>query len=250
MKIGLLRAGLGLATLWTVGAGACGGNVVVDGPSTGTGATGATTTTTVGTNTTTSGFGGAGGSTTSLFTSTDVATSTSTGPSCSCDLACKIAVGCGITAPSNCTQFCADLTPSVTDCICMNASNGDCSSTEACLGSFSSTAVSGSGSSGGTGGGTDQACSQCANASAQSACPMQLDACLSTPDCVAVLDCHQTCGYGPACEPQCDSPHPQGEPLFTQLIQCAVCESCSPECANLSVTGQYCVVPSPPPPSN
>jgi len=39
MKIGLLRAGLCLATLWTLSAaGACGGNVVVDGLSTGTGA--------------------------------------------------------------------------------------------------------------------------------------------------------------------------------------------------------------------
>ncbi len=227
MRFSLLRVGLCVAGVWgATAAGACGGNVVVDGNATGTG-TGTST-----------GLGGSGAST-GFVTATNDVTSTDTGfgPSttttggtskCGCGGVCKTAAGCGLGSAADCSSFCDALAPAQFDCLCENVFSPDCNAVDSCVGVAQGDAC-------------------LTGPAAASDCNGQVAACNAQPECAAIVACHAACGYGPSCQQQCDGAHPDGLMAFFTLISCTVCKDCGMACQGQAVT-QYCPVPSPPPP--
>jgi hypothetical protein len=225
--------------LGAAAAGACGGKVVVDrgtsgGPN-GQGGQGGASTTTVGpiTSTTTgTGFGGSVG----------------TGPTCDCTSVCGKVVPCGVSA-SVCMSACSQFSASQRECVCSTPS---CPSILQCFGiATGGTGTTGTGFGTGAGGGSmgDAQCRGCVQKAAMGPCAMQLQACQANPDCAAIIQCHQQCGFGPMCMGLCEGQHPNGTTAFAQLIDCSACQICAAECATLPAILPYCL-PPPPPPGN
>ncbi|MFT3776127.1 MAG: hypothetical protein QM820_63095 [Minicystis sp.] len=217
MRSGFVQAVLlGLGVCVAV-SGACGGKVVVDVPGAAGGA----------------GQGGAPGivSSSSFIDVGTVGPTTTTGPGlCGCDQVCNAFSACGF-SPSNCQGLCDALSTDQRACVCQNNS---CDFT-ACFGTTSSST--------GSGGMVSQACGNCANdtTSNNGPCLDALDNCEQTPECLQIVDCHQGCGWSPACRQACDFQSAKGQAAWEGLIGCAICKSCSGPCSSDEVFTTYCI---------
>jgi hypothetical protein len=248
LRVGIALTGMAVV-VFVVGAGACGGNVVVDAMSAGTG----TTSSTHGTGGTggVTGQGGTVSTSTVIMTSVVASTgtnggtttasiaSTGTSPACTCAFACQVAATCGIPA-NQCAAACSNLPQSEIDCVCQ-AGFSNCGSALSCLtGGMTSAVATGTGVGATSSGGTTGACGKCATSAALNQCSASYQACAQNPECQAILNCHTVCGYGQACTAKCDAAHPSGESEYQALIGCAVCQQCVGSCAGQSVWNQYC----------
>lgn len=218
------------AGAWLIAAG-CGGKVAIDQPLAAGGA---------------GGTGSQSSNDTGVFTSTSssccadsvsvvsVGPSTTTGGFCGCDQFCTALEVCGAST-NNCKQLCNQVPPDVRECVCTLSS----CNLQACFGSGPG---SGPGSTG-TGGGPSGACADCANNSVEAQCFDAAEQCTSNDECIAILECHDDCGWGPACKQQCDAAHPAGEVEFLNLMECAICKSCSMPCIGTPFFNAYCFPP-------
>ena len=190
---------------------ACGGDVKVDGPPTGSGA------------------GGQGGSSNSTTTSigaegpgpapgpgpTTVGPSVTTGPGCGCFEACDKLVACG--NEIDCSSVCAQgLDPALVQCIC------DLPGCEVnnCVGSA-------------------EDCGACLSQLLPGSCAVQVDQCAADPACFDLVECHFECNFEPACISKCDQMHPMSIGAAYSVLQCGVCENCFDACAD-SAANTYC----------
>jgi hypothetical protein len=234
MRYAFLRAGAGLLVTG-ISIVACGGKVVFDSGASGAGGNGGSSTTGVLNTSTITGTGTSVTGTTGFVSSTDVGPSTTTGASCDCNVFCDIAKQCGF-GGSQCQQFCPQVPPNVLQCVCQVGPN--CGALQMCIG-----AGPGQGPGpGSTGSGGGFQCSQCANDAAQNQCAPELDKCSNNPECVQIVMCHQSCGFGSNCFDQCDAAHPNGSGDYASLIQCAVCSSCGMQCGSQQVFSDYCLL--------
>jgi hypothetical protein len=97
---------------------------------------------------------------------------------------------------------------------------------------------------GGTGGGLPMGCSDCANNAFNGACGMQAQACEGHQGCVDLINCESSCNFDPMCVDGCKMQHgPNSNMLAAALLQCAVCEQCSMECANTDLFTVACTLP-------
>lgn len=211
----------GLAGALIVGI-ACGGKVVVDGGG-GSGGMGSTTTTTT-TNVT---------GTNSVTASATGTMSTSSGSSCSCESFCSVLQSCGF-AGVECPSFCEGTDPQVMQCACDNQAN--CDAVSKCF-SGPGTGSTGVGGSGGGSGAPSPECWSCVNDG--SLCPMEAGACGENPDCVAIIECHESLGWTYAATGQCDPLYPDGYNDYYAYVSCAACQSCFEPCADSSLA-TYC----------
>jgi hypothetical protein len=216
----LLLVGLGFIGNWgAVAAGACGGNVVVDGAATtGTGAVG----------------GHGGGSTTSGPTATTSVTSTvaTTGstssgtPPCACQFG-KSLTACGLIKPDDPINEiqCGGLTSSAYACLC-NAmpETTTCEALATCLGKTVPPFV----------------CKNCAE-------PVSLEdatawfACHDQQECFDIWNCYKACPPDQSCIQQCIAAHPAGQGAFTVLMASAMCAGpCTRDCAGTPDYGEIC----------
>ncbi len=252
LRVSVALTGMSVA-LSAIGAGACGGNVVVDAISTSASSG-------------TLGAGGAGGSrgiggndqaSTSSGFMTDVATSTvatsvvsstasvssvtstGTGLSCSCPVACMIAGSCGISNAA-CLSICQGLAQSQVDCVC-NAGPGNCGSALMCLASPFTATATGVGATSSSSGSL-ATCLSCATDAAQGQCRAAYQACAATPECQALLVCNAKCGSSQSCLASCQAAHPTGGPAYSTLIDCSVCGTCAGDCAGQAISTYYCAV--------
>jgi hypothetical protein len=109
----------------------------------------------------------------------------------------------------------------------------------------STTATVASGST--TTGGNPMACDQCVNTATFGVCLSADQACGSNPDCVAIAQCHDQCGFQPTCQ-KCEAANPNGVMDYEVLMSCAVCKSCFNLCRGTPI-GDQCGHPVPPPPT-
>ncbi|MFO0758532.1 MAG: hypothetical protein U0359_18715 [Byssovorax sp.] len=205
---------------------ACGGKVIVD-DTTGGGAGGAGTTT---------GSGSGAGSTVGSVTSGPTSTA-ATGPgTCDCSSFCGKFDACNVPI-KQCQNICDSVPPDIMQCVC-NLPN-DCKGLKDCISGIGSGSGSGSGSSG-SGGGND--CNGCTNQAAGSACMAETNACFQDKSCGSIVQCVQSCGVENDCA-ACEQKFPDGDKLFNDLVQCAVCSSCGDVCFDTPIFNSHCVTP-------
>lgn len=209
---------ISLSMLGTAVAAGCGGKVFVDPP----------------------GNGGNGGTSSSSSSSSSISmTSTSSGTTvCDCQLFCKTISQCGGITFDECLGFCDQFPPDFKECTCnvgpdCNAINTVCAG------------MGGSGGGTGGGGGISEQCAQCAGVATEGVCAMQLQACENNASCAQIFNCHNNCGFSPACNQQCDQ-GPGVGPFF-DLIFCAICGECGMSCFDSQIFN-YCVVGESPSP--
>ena len=245
MLLSSLRS-LGLAPFLILVAG-CGGKVVFDGvPGESPGGQGGHggaggSSASAGGRTGAGGATGQGGAAAANQASSGVNGSTTTGPTptgptpaCSCTEICAKLGTCGFMVP-NCEVGCGMATPAQQQCFCDLPSN--CQGAQNCINQ-----AAGSSSSGGSGSGgfPSQACSQCRVMAAQGPCSSDYQACKQNPECNAIRQCHQQCGYDVACVAQCDEAHPSGQAAYQAYLGCAVCGTCMMQCASDAIYMTYC----------
>jgi hypothetical protein len=201
---------------------ACGGKVVVDKPNGNGGAGGGTPAASTGTSTISLVTTGTEAST---GVSTDD-TSTATGPQpvCDCALFCQVIVSCFMVG--GCEEACNALPEEVRQCVCDH--QGDCSNIENDCGG------------GGSGGGGFQSCTECVDFALSNDCSFELDQCGNSEGCLAIAQCHDSCGYSLDCLQFCD--HAPGLSTWTNLVECAVCNQCSFDCQSEDAFINYCTV--------
>jgi len=80
-------------------------------------------------------------------------------------------------------------------------------------------------------GGCDGAvtCDTCANCSLNGVCAAAADGCFNDQDCMALLDCLNTC-VDDVCANACADAHPTGMNLYMNLMVCVLCDACSASC--------------------
>ena len=74
------------------------------------------------------------------------------------------------------------------------------------------------------------ACTQ-ASTSGQGACVPQVNTCLNTPDCEALLQCFNGCGNSQTCLQGCVNDHPSGYNVYLDIFECVCDVGCADECA-------------------
>jgi len=74
-------------------------------------------------------------------------------------------------------------------------------------------------------------CDGCAQAatSGQGACMAQVNACLNSGDCSALLDCYEGCSTN-SCYAQCNADHPAGVTIYAEIGTCICDSACLSEC--------------------
>jgi len=212
---------LPLLAVWVpFGLWACGGDVVVDGPPSGSGGSGASSsaaspsTGAQGPDTATVGPGPGPGS-----GPTSVGPGVTTGPqTCSCFDGCAQIVECG--NPIDCGELCASGDPQVEaimQCVC-NTPGCDFD------GCFET---------------VPDSCLDCVSAPFGT-CDAQIDNCLDTDGCLDLANCHVECQFDPGCIQGCDMKFPQATQAAYSLLECAVCQVCFDSCAG-PATNFYCL---------
>lgn len=74
-------------------------------------------------------------------------------------------------------------------------------------------------------------CSACLNGEcAVNACVVQIDECMSDPECVDLRDCLEGCSEDGVCMQQCKQTYPAGVAPLLAMEQCLFCESCPGDC--------------------
>ncbi|MEJ7731509.1 MAG: hypothetical protein WKG00_20140 [Polyangiaceae bacterium] len=91
---------------------------------------------------------------------------------------------------------------------------------------------SSTGSSGCDASGSRDTCSNCALGSA---CAPEANACSGDADCIAMLDCFETC-VDDVCLDNCMNTHPTGAQLYMAMAECVFCGACVLDCNG----GQQC----------
>jgi hypothetical protein len=195
---------------------ACGGDVVVDGPPSGSGGAGAASsgaspsTGAQGPDTATVGPGPGQAS---------VGPSTSTGPQiCSCTEGCNKLVACGDAI--DCQGLCASGDPrveAIMQCACNTAS----CDFERCFEPV------------------PDECVECLSQPVDR-CEAQIDDCIQTNACPELTNCHVECEFDPVCVQGCDMQFPQATLPAYNLLQCAVCQVCFESCQG-APTDLYCL---------
>jgi hypothetical protein len=204
-----------------VGLWACGGDVVVDGPPSGSGGSGASSS---GTNPST-GAQGPGPSTGAQGPGpgpgpATVGPGVTTGPQpCGCLEGCAKLVECGNSV--DCGEVCGSGDPQVEvimQCVC---------NTQSCdfEGCFEPPPP-------------PDTCVDCIS-QPFGTCDDQIENCLQTDGCLDLANCHVGCEFDPGCIQGCDMTFPQATPAAYGLLTCAVCLACFDSCAG-PATNFYC----------
>lgn len=71
-------------------------------------------------------------------------------------------------------------------------------------------------------------CGTCVTCAWSSTCAAYANACSANPECVAIVNCYQTC-MG-ECTVQCWVPHPNGQTDYLAMAICIYCDNCFNDC--------------------
>lgn len=115
-----------------------------------------------------------------------------------------------------------------------SAGSGTAAQSGATSGASSGTGTTTSGSASSSSGGGDVcdnqgACFDCVTCAMEGPCEVYVAKCDGNSECVAILDCYETCN-SPDCTTECWIPHPAGQADLMQRNICLYCDNCFNDC--------------------
>jgi hypothetical protein len=135
-----------------------------------------------------------------------------------------------------CAHGVMDMTESASDGLTGDDCGGSCNTTSTSSSTHSTTTTtttnttSTSTTSGGSACDNRGSCDACANCAIGDSCSAQWQSCAADTDCSAFLDCLSGCADD-TCANDCATAHPTGMDLYMQMVQCALCDACTVDCA-------------------
>jgi hypothetical protein len=149
-----------------------------------------------------------------------------------CECSCAALAECGVSPPS-CVEGCNDADVTGVACACAAP---DCGSLVACFNKGEEdTSTLGIPS-----GEVPESCASCVNDVQSNSCASPHDECYYDEACLALLLCHQFCGWTAECNGSCDAQYPQGVSKLRDVMECSTCSLCVPDCIGSTLHAQYC----------